>query len=75
MADLSFLGPERAYLRAVIALILVVVVPVFCAGLLNEWRYFAFPLGTFVVALGIPLGLIAVAMIAPRIADEETPES
>lgn len=76
MADHSFLGPGRADWRAIVALILVIVVPVSCSGLLNEWRFFAFPLGTYLVALGIPVGLIAVAMIAPRsVDDEETLES
>lgn len=71
MSERSFMAAEYAQHRAAIALILIIVVPMFCAGWLNGLRLYAFPLGTFLVALIIPVALIAVAFIAPRAVEDE----
>jgi len=67
----TLLGPGFAHWRAMIGLIVVIIVPIACAGWLNAWQVFAFPLGTFLVAVFVPLGIIFAGMIAPRSIDEE----
>ena len=71
MAERSFLAPEFAQHRAVLGLIFAIAVPLFCAGWLNEWQLFAFPFGTFLIALAVPIALIAVAFVVPRSVDED----
>ncbi len=71
MAKHSFLAPEYAQHRAFLGLILVILVPLVCADWLNDWTLFVFPLGTFVLALLVPIALIAVAFTVPREADDE----
>jgi len=73
MAERFYLAPEFARHRAVLGMILAIVVPIFFAGWLNGGRLFAFPLGTFIMALIAPIALIAVAFIVPdaRVVDEE----
>lgn len=68
----TYLGPDFARLRAIIGLLIVIIVPIVCAEPLNAWSFFAFPLGSFCVAVLVPLGIILVAMAVPRSFDEET---
>jgi len=75
MSERSFLAPEYAQHRAALALVLAIGIPMFCAGWLNDWRLFAFPMGTFVVALVVPVALIAVAFMIPRADEDETEAS
>jgi len=71
MAEHSILGPRFVRRRAAFALIMVILLPCLCAAWLNGWQLFSFPLGTFLVWLGVPVGLIAVAMIVPRVEEDE----
>ena len=74
MAENSLLGPRYVHWRVVCALVAVILLPSVCAAWLNGWTFFSFPLGTFLVWIGVPLGLIAVAMMIPRIQEEEAEE-
>ena len=75
MGETSFLGPRYANWRAAIALFgVLVVLPAFAAWL-NGWSLFSFPLGTFLVALGVPICLIALALMIAQAPDDETFES
>jgi len=74
VSESSILSPQYAQHRALIALIVVIVIPVLCAGWLNGFRLFAFPFGTFLTALIVPLALVVVAFAVPRAAEEELEE-
>jgi len=71
MAENSKLGPRYPQWRFVIAVVALIVLLSVCAAWLNGWSYFAFPLGTFLVWFGVPVGLVAIAMMVPGAEDEE----
>lgn len=71
MAEHSILGPRYVQWRAFIALIAVILVPCLLAAWLSGWTFFSFPLGTFLVWLGVPFGLVAVAMMIPSIQEDD----
>ena len=71
MAEHTTLKPRDAHWRLVLALIAVVLLPSLCAAWFNGWSFFSFPFGTFLIWLGVPLGLIALAMMIPSDGDDE----
>lgn len=48
-----------------LAVFAVIVVVVLTAEMLSERRFFAFPLGTFLLGLGVPVALYAVMLAQP----------
>jgi len=75
MGKSTILEPRKLQWRMVIVLVALIVLPCICAAWLGGWRFFSFPLGTFLVWLGVPLGLIAVAMMIPSVRDDEATDS
>ena len=71
MAEHSIQRPRYAHRRTVVALIALIVLPSICAAWLNGWSFFSFPLGTFLIWLGVPFGLVAAVLMIPLAEDEE----
>jgi len=75
MAEYSILSPRPVNWRMVVALIAVIFVPCALAAWLSGWNFFSFPLGTFLIWLGVPLGLVALVAMIPSAPDDEASES
>lgn len=71
MAEYPIFGQRHVQWRMVFAVVAMILLPSVFATWLNGWHFFSFPLGTFLVWFGVPLGLIAVAMIVSRTTNDE----
>ena len=66
--------PQYERHRVLVVLIAVILIPVISAGWLSGFKLFAFPFGTFLVGLIVPLLLIVIAFVFPNSSEEEPEE-
>lgn len=59
---------------SLLGLIFLIVITVVCAGILSNFKLFAFPFGTFVIGLVVPVTFIAIAFCTPLSFDDELDE-
>lgn len=75
MFERLILNRQYALHWALLSLVAVIFLSIVGAEWLSNFALFAFPFGTFVIGLIVPLAIVAIAVFTPHPSDEESEDA